>query len=182
LSITWREVLGLLIGLAVCYGVISYALVYAPQSRQTASEQTQENSQQAAATNQQTTTSAAGSEANAKTVIVRVTGSNGESFGANYGNFSSSRTVEGVIPADYEVQVNTDPYSGDYVSAVAWKYSGDSKELKVQIIDDGKVVKEGSTTKDYGAASVRWSPNEKQAGGTTTSSTEKTKEESSPHP
>ena len=182
MSITWREVLGLLIGLAICYGVISYALVYAPQNRQTASEQqTQENSQQAAATNQQTTTSQ-GSEANAKTVIVRVTGSNGESFGANYGNFSSSRTMEGVIPADYEVQVNTDPNSGDYVSAVAWKYSGNSDELKVQIIDDGKVVKEGSTTKDYGAASVRWSPNERPSGGTTTPSTEKAKEDSSPHP
>ena len=180
MSITWREVLGLLIGLAICYGVISYALVSAPSSRQAASEQTQENSQQAA-TNQQTTTSQR-SEANAKTVIVRVTGSNGESFGANYGNFSSSRTVEGVIPADYEVQVNTDPYSGDYVSAVAWKYSGNSDELKVQIIDDGKVVKEGSTTKDYGAASVRWSPNERQSGGTTTPSTEKAKEDSSPHP
>jgi hypothetical protein len=174
LSITWREVLGLLIGLAICYGVISYALVSAPSNRQTASEQTQENPQQAA-TSQQTTTSP-GAEAGLKTVTLRITGANRESFGANYGTSSTSRTVDGVTPADYQVQVSTDPRLGDYVSAVAWKYSGDDKELKVQIVDDGKVVKESSTTKDYGAASIRWIPGERPSVEATTPSAEQTKE------
>ncbi len=69
---------------------------------------------------------------------VRVTGSCGEPFGANYGNLSSARSVEGVAPADYKVRVRIEPSSGDYVAATAWKTSDDRKELKV-LVDD-KVV------------------------------------------
>jgi hypothetical protein len=76
--------------------------------------------------------------------------------------------VEGRAPADYEVRVSTDPDSGDYVTATAWKTTGDSNELKVQLLDEGKVIKEGSTTKDYGVVAIRWSPDEPQSGETTT--------------
>jgi len=164
--------LGLLIGLAICYGVISYALSNAPQIREVALEQKGKNAQPGE-TNQRTTSTA--SETNTKTMTVRITGSRGEPFGANYGTLRSIRWVEGGVPVDYEVQVSTDSLSGDYISVMAWKTTGDSKELKVQIIDNGKVLKEASTTKDYGAVGTRWSPNEPQTGGTTTttSSTEK---------
>ena len=157
MGIGWREVLGLLIGLAICYGVLSYALTNAPQYRETASEQTRESSQP------ETTGQQAASEApdeDTKTVTVRITGSSGLSFGANYGNLDSSRSVEGVTPTDYEATVRTARSSGDYVSATAWKTTGDSSELKVQILDNGRVVRETSTTKDYGATGVRYNPND----------------------
>lgn len=163
MGISWREVLGLLIGLAVCYGVISYALTSA-QERETASKQTEESTQREA-TDQRTTPAA---PENTRTLTIRVGGLTGQSFGANFGNLSSSRSVEGRAPADYEVQVSTDPGSGDYVTATAWKTTGDSNELKVQLLDEGKVIKESSTTKDYGVVAIRWSPGEPQSGETTT--------------
>ena len=42
MRITWREVLGLLIGGAICYGMFCYSVLYAPQLREAASERTQE--------------------------------------------------------------------------------------------------------------------------------------------
>jgi len=103
-----------------------------------------------------------------------VTGTTGEAFGINYGNLRSSQTDEGTIPAEYQVEVRTDPSSGDYVTATAWKTSGNSRELKVQILDNRTVVGEGSTTKDYGAAGARWSPNQPaQPAGTTTPAPQK---------
>jgi hypothetical protein len=172
LRISWREVLGLLIGVALCYVLFSYAVLYAPQIREAASERTQEEDSQREETGQGTTPAA--SDEATKTVTVRVTGASGEQFGVNYGNLNASRSAEGVVPADYEVEVRTDPSTGDYVTATAWKITGNSRELKVQILDGGTVVKEGSTTEDYGAAGVRWNPNEPpQPGGTTTPATQK---------
>jgi hypothetical protein len=162
LGISWREVLGLLIGLAVCYGVISYALTSA-QERETSSKQTQESTQREA-TDQRTTPAA---PENTRTLTIRVGGLTGQSFGANFGNLSSSRSVEGRAPADYEVRINTDPGSGDYITATAWKTTGDSNELKIQLLDNGSVIRESSTTKDYGVVAVRWSPDEPQSGETT---------------
>jgi hypothetical protein len=127
---------------------------------------------QRGATQQQTGSTV--SEGSTKTVTVRVTGSKDESFGANIGNLRSSRSVEGVVPAEYEVSVRTDPLSGDYVSVTAWKNAENEKELKVQIIDDGWIIRESSTTKDYGATGVRWNPNAPQPSETTTSTEKKT--------
>jgi hypothetical protein len=168
---SWREIFGLLIGLAICYGVLSYALANAPQNR-AVSEQTQQGSLQEE-TKQRTVPGAPAGET--KTVIVRLAGSRGEPFSANYGNLLSSRTVDGVAPADYEVQVLADPLSGDYVSATAWKTTGSSKELRMQIVDNGRVVKEGSTTEDYGPVTLRWSPGEQPPSETTSPSPAKTK-------
>jgi hypothetical protein len=179
LSISWREILGLLVGLAICYGVISYTLTYASLNREAALERTQQNSQQGSA-EQQTTPEV--TDQNTKTMTVRVTGSKGEPFGANYGNLTSGQTVEGVLPRDYEVRVRTDPLSGDYVSATAWKNTGNSKELKVQLVDNGSVIRENSTTKDYGVTGVRWSPNDPPPEETTTASTKKTEEDDKPPP
>jgi len=170
LRISWREILGLLIGVAICYALFSYAVLYAPQIREAASERTQEDSR-GEGTEQRTTPSAS---EDTKTVTVRVTGASGEQFGVNYGNLNASRSDEGIVPADYEVEVHTAPSSGDYVTATAWKITGNSRELKVQILDNGTVVKEGSNTEDYGAVGLRWNPNEPpQPGGTTTPATQK---------
>jgi hypothetical protein len=158
LQISWREVLALVVGLALCYGVFSYALNTAAKNREVASEQTQENSLRGGAKQQTTSTTSEGDTM--KTVTVRVKGPTGEPFGVNYGNVRSGRSVEGVVPADYEVQVDTDPRSWDYAWALAWKTTGDSKELRVQILDNGKVIREWATTEDYGSAYVRWYPNE----------------------
>ena len=43
---------------------------------------------------------------------------------------------------------------GNIVSAVIQKKTADSSELKVEILKDGKVVKEGSTTAEYGVVTV----------------------------
>lgn len=170
LRITWREVLGLLIGVAICYGLFSYAVLYAPQLREAASERTQEEaSRRGGETEQRASTTPASSDEEMKTLTIRVTGTTGQSFGINYGNLRSSQTDEGTLPADYQVEVRTDPSSGDYVTATAWKTTGDSRELKVQILDNRTVVSESTTTKDYGATGARWSPNQPpQSAGTTT--------------
>jgi hypothetical protein len=160
LRITWREVLGLLIGVAICYGLFSYAVLYAPQLREAASERTQEESRRGGETEQRASTTPESSDEATKTVTIRVTGTTGNSFGINYGNLLSSQSDEGILPADYRIEVRTDPSSGDYVTATAWKTTGDSRELKVQILDSSTVVSEGTTTKDYGAAGARWSPNQ----------------------
>lgn len=152
MGIGWREILGLLIGLGLCYVILDYALTNAPQNRETASEQTSEE------TEQQKTPEAP--DDNTRAVTVRVTGSSGQPFGANYGNLSSSRSVEGVIPAEYEARVSSSSSSGDYVSATAWKTTGDSRELRVQLVIDGTVVRDAATTEDYGATGARWNSND----------------------
>lgn len=40
------------------------------------------------------------------------------------------------------------------VSAAIQKQTGDSSELKVEILKDGKVIKDGSTTAEYGVVTV----------------------------
>jgi len=166
LGIGWREVLGLLIGVAVCYGVISYAALLASQNKDSGSvlEQTREDTR-SGGTEPRIDPAASYGDASkdAKTVTVRVTGAAGVSFGANYGNLRASRSVEGGVPMEYEVRVQTDSDAADYAWAEAWKTAGDSKELRVQILDDGgKKLREWSTTEDYGSAYVRWDPNQKE--------------------
>lgn len=173
MRVSWREVLGLLVGLAMCYAVISYALVYAPQLREMAAEQTEQDPRRGAI-QERTDRETTGGET--KTLTLRITGSTGEAFGANYGTRLTSRTVEGTTPTDYEVEVNTDTGAADYITATAWKTAGNSKELKVQLLENGRVLKETSTTKDYGATGVRYSPNEAPPPERTTPGAEKTAE------
>ena len=166
MRISWFEVLGLLIGATICYGVISYAITNAPQDRETTAEQTRESSRQGA-TEQRTTPVTSGGET--KTVTIRVTGSTGEPFSGTFSTLDSSRSITGVAPTDYEVQARTDPSVADFVFAAVSKTAEDKNELKLQILDNGKVVKEGSTTEAYGVVSFAWSPSAR--GGETTSST-----------
>ena len=46
------------------------------------------------------------------------------------------------------------PYDASLISANAQKKDGSSNELTIQILKDGKVVKESSTTAEYGVAQV----------------------------
>lgn len=175
----WREALGLLIVVAICYGAFSYVMANAPQDRGTVSEQTQEDTQPGEIEPRTDPAVAYGdaSEGETEKVTVRVTGAEGVPFGANYGNLLASRSVEGVVPAEYEVLVRTDPGSADYAWAEAWKTTGNSKELRVRMLDEGgKVIREWSTTEDYGSAYVRWGPNEKEPPpGETTAASEGTR-------
>ena len=97
-------------------------------------------------------------EGNSSNVIIRVTG--GESFSGNYGTLDSSRSIDGVAPAEYPVEVDTGLFSMDSVSAVMQKNGAGSGELGVEIVVDGEVVKETSTTAEYGVAQVSWMPGE----------------------
>lgn len=99
-----------------------------------------------------------GDEGGTSNVLVRVTGN--ESFSGNYGTLESSRSVDGVAPAEYPVEVDTGFFSMDSVTAVMQKNGAGSGELGVEIVVDGEVVRETSTTAEYGVVDVSWSPSE----------------------
>jgi hypothetical protein len=83
-------------------------------------------------------------------VTVRVTGTQGIPFSGSYGTAGGSMSsVEGVVPADYTLE----PERFDSVSATMQK-RGAEGELTVQILSDGEVLEEQSTTASYGVASV----------------------------
>lgn len=92
-------------------------------------------------------------------IFVRVTGDPGISFQGNIATLGESRSVEGTTPQEFAVEVDTDFLSGDSVSASAQNSDGDG-DLTVQVVSDGGVVKEATTTAQYGLASVFWSPSE----------------------
>lgn len=103
--------------------------------------------------------SGSGSESSdGSNVIVRVTGD--EAFSGNYGTLESSRSVDGVAPAEYPVEVDTGFFSMDSVSVVMQKNGAGSGELGVEIVADGEVVRETSTTAEYGVVDANWSPAE----------------------
>ena len=177
LPISWREILGLLAGLAICYGLIDYALINAPQYEAAASEQAQKKSEQVRTTQR---TIPAGSDGSTKTVTVRVTGSSGERFSGNLSTLDGSHSLDGVVPVDYRVEVRADPVVADFLFATVQKADEDDKELSLQILDNGKVVKEGSTAVDHeSVVSLVWSPQEhgpestSSQEGTSAQSTEK---------
>ena len=92
-------------------------------------------------------------------IFVRVTGDPGISFSGNIGTLDGSRSVEGTTPEEFAVEVDTGTFAFDSVSALAQNSDG-SGNLVVQIVRDGEVVKEQSTTAQYGVADVTWSPSE----------------------
>lgn len=92
-------------------------------------------------------------------VIVRVTGT--EAFSGNYGTLDSSRSVDGVAPAEYEVEgLDIGMFSMDSVSVVMQKTGAGAGELGVQIVVDGEVVEDSYTTAEYGVVQASWSPAE----------------------
>ena len=96
-----------------------------------------------------------------KTATIRVTGTSGTPFKGSYGLVSSTtESVEGVVPQDYEVSYN-DP-SGPFltVKASMQKRVDDYSRITVQIIVDGETKAERTTAAGFGVAKVSWHPSE----------------------
>ena len=133
----------------------------AEQAQQDAvEEQAQaEREQQEAEEAQQDAGGAAASEEEpqADSVTIRVTGESGQAFSGSYGNVDTTQSVDGTVPTEYEQEVDMGAFSADSVSAVMQKNSAGPWELGVQILVDGEVVKETSTTAEFGVAQVTWS-------------------------
>ena len=161
MRISRGEILGLLIGLATCFGIVAYALTNnAPPYRETAAI----SSEQTEAESQQDDQPSAGHK---RTLSVRVTGFVGEPFSGEFSTLDLTRPVAGATPTDYRLETRDDPSMADFAFVTIAKTSNNDHELRVQILDDGKAVKEGSTTKPYGVVSLTWSPDEQKPSGVT---------------
>jgi len=82
---------------------------------------------------------------------IKVSGTTGLEFSGSYmtvtsGGQSTSKSVEGTVPAQYTV-------TGNMVS-VAFQKQVESGTLKVEILKDGKVINSSDTTAAYGVVSV----------------------------
>jgi hypothetical protein len=86
------------------------------------------------------------------TVTIRVTGTSGTPFKGSYGLVNStSESVEGVVPQDYELSYK-EP-SGPFLTVKA-------STITVQIIVDGETKTERTTGAGFGVAKVSWHPSE----------------------
>lgn len=95
-----------------------------------------------------TSTDANGTSAHASGIQVKITYDG--SWSGNVGTAGSISSYDGT--GDKTIDVNGSSF--DTVSAAIQKQDGSSSELKVQIIKDGKVVKESSTTAEYGVVTI----------------------------
>jgi hypothetical protein len=169
MRISWHEILGLVMVLVLCFGIVSYALTSASQNRETASSGQTEKSQERAANQQSTTTPSSFSGGDKKTLTIRVTGSTGEQFSGQFSTLDASRPVNGAAPIDYKIEARTDPRLADFVFVTVAKTAYNSHQLGLQILDNGRVLKSGSTTEPYGVVSLAWSSSEETSPERTTS-------------
>ena len=95
-----------------------------------------------------------------QTVTIRVAGTPGMSFSGNYGTLDRQRSVDGTTPDNFEAEVKTGFLEFDSVSAVMQKREQGNGELTIQMIVDGEVVKEQSTTAEFGVVSLNYVPGE----------------------
>lgn len=166
MRLSWREIFGLLIALAISYGVISYALTSA-QNREATSEQTGAESQQSRAkypTSGPTTSPPAPTPPaeDTKTITVRVTGYVGATFSGECCTRSSRRSVTGTVPTEIVVQgATTDSLSADPISATIRKTTGDDNVLRVQVLVGREIVESQSTSEPYGTVNLSWSPSQR---------------------
>jgi hypothetical protein len=168
MPISWREILGLVMVLAICFGIVSYALTNASQNRETASSEQTDKSQERAANQQSSTTSSSSSGGDKKALTIRVTGSTGEQFSGQFSTLDASRPITGAAPIDYKIEARTDPLFADFVFVTVAKTADNRHQLGLQILDNGRVLKSGSTTEPYGIVSLTWSPNEQTSPERTT--------------
>lgn len=94
--------------------------------------------------------------------LVRVTGTEGLKFTGNVGTLGGTRSVEGEIPQEYEVQVRTGEMDFDSITAFFSKDFLDETEgtLRVEIVYEGQVVKQSETRAQAGSVTLNWSPTE----------------------
>jgi hypothetical protein len=89
-----------------------------------------------------------------QTVTIRVTGTPGVAFSGGYGASGGSYSpVEGVTPQDFEVEVGT-RREAEGVAANVKKRDEGNEELMLQLLVGGEVVREQSTTAQFGGVSV----------------------------
>ncbi len=86
-----------------------------------------------------------------KTVTIRVTGTPGVAFRGGYatgaGTSDSNGELQGVTPQDFEVPVRTD--ATEIAANVAQQDVEGKVELTLQLLEDGEVVKERSSTEGW---------------------------------
>lgn len=92
------------------------------------------------------------------TILVRVGGTPGLSFSGSYGTLDGQRSVDGVTPQEYEVEVDTGVMSFDSITASMQKRAQDQSELTVEIVEDGEVVAAQTTTAQFGVVSTTYAP------------------------
>ena len=98
-----------------------------------------------------------------KTAVVKVGGTPGMRFSGNVGNLDTSRSVDGVTPAQYEVKFSNDTWDLDSVYVSFYKEMNANANyppgtLEVQIVVDGEVVQEASSSARDGYVDITWSP------------------------
>lgn len=84
----------------------------------------------------------------AKDFTIQVNGTRGTQFTGSYGDLSGQKSVDGTIPASYQINAN-----GGMVTAVFQKQS-EGGELKVTILSGGSEIRSDSTTAAYGMVSI----------------------------
>ena len=102
-------------------------------------------------------------EGGTKTAIIKVGGTPNMRFTGDIGNMNSTRSVDGVTPAQYEVQFSSRAMDFDTVFVNFFKEMNAQAEypegtLEAQIVVDGQVVQESSSSADDGYVSITWSP------------------------
>jgi hypothetical protein len=82
-------------------------------------------------------------------------------FSGSYGTVSGGWTiVDGTTPAKYQVEVESGYAQPDNVAATMQKQAEDNTTLTVQIVSEGKIRQEQSTTEPFGVVSVNYNPAE----------------------
>jgi hypothetical protein len=98
-----------------------------------------------------------------KTAIVKVGGTPGMRFSGDIGNLDTTRSVDGVTPAQYPVKFSTDTWDMDSVYVTFYKEMNANAKyppgtLTAQIVVDGKVVQQSSSSARDGYVDITWSP------------------------
>jgi len=98
-------------------------------------------------------------DSDTRTATIRVTGAAGTPFKGSYGLVGyGEKSVEGVVPQDYEVSYN-DPSSPFLtIKASMQKRVDDYSNITVQIIVDEETKAERTTGAVFGVAKVSWHP------------------------
>jgi len=95
------------------------------------------------------------------TVTIRVTGTSGTPFKGTYGLLNSTtESVEGVVPQDYEISYKEPAGPLLTVKASMQKKVDDYSKITVQVIVDGETKTERTTGAGFGVAKVSWHPSE----------------------
>ena len=151
-----RSFAGKLFGFLMLIGIITAASSCANQSSQ---------QQSLPSPSEQTSPSASLDKGSTGTTTIRVNGgvSGGVEtpFSGSYGTLSGGWTiVEGTTPAKYQLEVESGYAQPDNVAATMQKQAEDNTTLTVQIVSEGKIKQEQSTTEPFGVVSVNYNPAE----------------------